>query len=170
MHIIIDGCDGCGKTTLTDKLAKQFSLDKIIMTRYGWKDFQSYYQKAALDNVVSDRSFISERVYSKLYNRQSSITKELYDALLSLYYKIPPQPWLFVILTASADTIMKRIEQRGVDTETRNEIMRKIELYLSIYEEFKTDNILYLDTTVMTEDDVFNKVKEFVYEYQRQHE
>lgn len=167
MHIIVDGCDGCGKTTLTDRLAKEYNLDKVIMTRYGWKEFQSYYQKASLENVVSDRSFISERVYSKLYNRKSSITQDLFDALVSLYYNISPEPWLFVILTANVDTVMNRIAQRGIDTETKEEVIRKIELYLSVYEDFKTDNILYLDTTNLTEDDVFNKVKEFINEHSK---
>ena len=164
MHIIIDGCDGCGKTTMTNRLVKEYSLDKVIMTKFGWKALESYTQKAFLDNVVSDRSFISEYVYSKVYGRESAITDEIFDRLVTLY-ETQPEPWFFVILNANADTIISRVEKRGIDNEVREEVEKKIRAYDEVAKKLlNLDNgrIMYIDTTDLSEVNVFHKIKEFI--------
>lgn len=164
MHIIIDGCDGCGKSTLVDKLVKEYNLDKVIMTKEGWKEKSSYIQKSSLDNVVSDRSFISEYVYSNVYKRQSKITDTVFDDLVSLY-TISTNPWLIIVLNASVDTILERVNKRGIDEESKAEVEKKVERYEKtgmLLQKLARKYVLYLDTTDLSEIDVFNKVKEFI--------
>lgn len=168
MHIIIDGCDGCGKTTLVDRLVKEYKLDKVVMTREGWKDVQSYEQKCLLDNVVSDRSFISEYVYSNVYSRESKINPQVFVDLFKKYTSSQINPWLIIILNGSVDTIMERVNKRGTDEEIRIEVENKVERYESVGKRLQLmDNkhVLYLDTTYLSELGVFNKVKGFIDDY-----
>lgn len=164
MHIIIDGCDGCGKTTMTNRLVKEYNLDKVIMTKYGWKAVKSYTEKAFLNNVVSDRSFISEYVYSKVYGRESEITDYVFDTLVALY-ATQEEPWIFVILNANVDVIMNRVEKRGIDNEVREEVEKKIEMYDKVAKKLlslKNGKVMYIDTSDLTEVNVFHKIKEFI--------
>lgn len=166
MRIAIDGCDGCGKTTLGDRLVKRFKLDKVTMTKEGWKDIESYTQKKDLDNIVSDRSFVSEYVYSRVYNRDSQITDVVFDLLCRLYFN-NDNPWLFFILTADVDTILDRVNKRGIDEEKKDEVARKRYVYdvaLRPYVDKYPTSIFVIDTTNKTEDEVFNEVCELIKE------
>ena len=164
MHIIIDGCDGCGKTTMTNRLVKEYNLDKVIMTKYGWKAVESYIEKAGLNNVVSDRSFISEYVYSQVYGRESEITNQVFDKLITLY-ESQKEPWIFVILNANVNVILNRVEKRGIDNEVKEEVEKKIEMYDNVAKKLlnlNNGNVMYIDTSDLSEIGVFHKIKEFI--------
>ena len=166
MRIIVDGCDGCGKSTLVDKLVKEYNLDKVVMTREGWKAKESYIQKSQLDNVVSDRSFISEYVYANVYDRQTEINHQVFVNLFTQYIS-QKDPWYFILLTADVDTILDRVNKRGIDIEQRREVEDKVERYSYTgkrLQDIDNEHVLYLNTTDLSEIDVFNKVKEFLNE------
>lgn len=166
MRIAIDGCDGCGKTTLVDKLVKRFKLDKVTMTKEGWKDIDSYLQKKDLNHIVSDRSFISEYVYSRVYDRDTQITEDVFNLFCRLYCD-NDNPWLFFILTADVDTIMSRVNKRGIDEEKKDEIARKRYCYdiamRNNLDKYPT-SIFVIDTSNKTEQEVFNEVCDLIKE------
>lgn len=166
MRIVIDGCDGCGKTTLVDKLVNRFGLDKVTMTKPGWKDIESYIQKKDLEQIVSDRSFISEFVYSRVYERDTQITPAVFELLCRLYCD-NDHPWLFFILTADVKTIMDRVNKRGTDTEVEYEIARKrytYEVSVKDYVDKYPTSFFIIDTTNKTETEVYNEVCELIKE------
>ena len=66
MRIIIEGCDGVGKSTLALSLAKKYKCDIIHMTAWSPKVLSSYINRLKNKNIILDRSFISEVVYSKI--------------------------------------------------------------------------------------------------------
>lgn len=73
--VIVDGCDGTGKTTLAQAICKKF--DGIYMhNTYRWKDKMPLYHTAALHRalklsktrlVVIDRLWMSEAIYAEVY-------------------------------------------------------------------------------------------------------
>lgn len=157
MKIIIDSADGCGKTTLIEKLMETYKTDIIRMTKPGCKLPLAYVQKATLDEIISDRSFISEYIYSSYYKRKSFITKEVFEKLLSIYRDF--HEWKIVLLCCDPDEIINRINTRGCDKE-KIEDMRAID---SMYRTIAlTYNIPIIDTTNLTQEEVFEKAKEII--------
>ena len=110
MRIIIDGPDGAGKTTLVKKLADHFGCDILVLTENGSKNFTDYLHKAGLNNIVSDRSFLSEIVYADVFERPSELTPAHQEALLQFYRA---NMWQIIILNASVSCLHERLNLRG---------------------------------------------------------
>lgn len=81
MKIILEGPDGAGKSTLAKKLAVKYNLDTGHMTRLDPMDYMFLSQTLRKENMVWDRHFISEIVYSITYNRECSLSKKQIDDL-----------------------------------------------------------------------------------------
>lgn len=89
--LIFEGHDRCGKTTIANKLAERFNT-QVFMTNsrecftsseapgnlsvfnyYLAKYVQDIYQRKELNKpIIIYRSFLSEMVYAKLFNRETS--------------------------------------------------------------------------------------------------
>ena len=68
MIVIIEGCDGTGKTTLAKKIAKKFKL-KYLHESAPPKPGYEYYAEKALtlpNNCVVDRFHLGECVYPRI--------------------------------------------------------------------------------------------------------
>lgn len=81
MRIILEGPDGGGKTTLANKLAKKYGLEIIHMTRRDSMKFKHLSVLLDKDDVIWDRQFISEYVYSNVFNRPKVLLEEDYKNL-----------------------------------------------------------------------------------------
>ena len=114
MRIIVEGPDGAGKSTLVRKLADHFKCDILAMTEKGSKEKRDYLDKATLDNIVSDRSFLSEMVYTQVFERENPISVQEYEALIKHYLS---HGWIFLILDASAKALTERLNLRGDEDE-----------------------------------------------------
>lgn len=153
MRIMIDGCDGTGKTTVAEKLANELGCNIIRLTYNGDRSIMAYHQLMSIDNVVHDRSFISEIIYPKYFNRSSRLEPncENYLQYLSEYIGIKS-----FILTASPETIQKRIRERGDD------YIKDIALFESINQDYldyaRKHNIPVIDTTDKTIDEIVKEV------------
>lgn len=75
MRILIDGADGSGKTTLAKKLADKYNLSYIDLRGKDPMTFEFNYNLLDKTNVVFDRSFLSDRLYSKFYGLPPRLTK-----------------------------------------------------------------------------------------------
>lgn len=115
MRIILEGCDGSGKSTLSEFLASKYACDIIHMTRWSDKSFDTYVKKLSLnDNIIFDRCFISEYVYSKIFNRKTEITDEKIELLLDLSTYLN---YNIYILTCNNDQLIKRLKERNNETD-----------------------------------------------------
>lgn len=114
VKIIIDGPDGAGKTTLVRKLADHFGCDILVMTEKGSKEFIDYVHKCQLNNIVSDRCFLSELVYSTVFQRHSKLKLSEYQKLLNHYLD---SGWQILILNASTACLSERLNLRGDEDE-----------------------------------------------------
>jgi len=93
MRIIVDGNDGVGKTNLAKKLQKDLSIKSYIHLSYNDPTSFNFYNELLKKNdVIFDRSFIDERIYSEILNRKCSLSFEiesvLFKTLSLLDYKV----------------------------------------------------------------------------------
>lgn len=113
MIIIFEGPDRCGKTTLAKKVAEHFSIPYFKSSKQGfcevdleqgnkhdWR-FMLDFLSQTNPNVVFDRSFISQYVYSRIF-REENVLKNFesldkyWDLIRSYYYSLINMPHLIV--------------------------------------------------------------------------
>ena len=110
MRIIVEGADGTGKTTLVKHLAERYNCDIINMTKWGSKVFGEYKKKLILNDIVSDRSFLSEIVYKQAFELQPNISFGEFDWLI---HNAKRNDWKFIILTGPIKLLKQRLIDRG---------------------------------------------------------
>lgn len=129
MRLIIEGCDGTGKSTLIEFLSDCYHCDIMRMTKNGSKEFNDYIDKHKLDNVIFDRCFISEHVYCSLFGKKPSFSEEELGYLIN---NAKERGFKFIILRSDAETIRKRLIKRGNEY---GEVLDNIDFILKRYEE-----------------------------------
>lgn len=110
MKIALDGCDGVGKSTVAEKLANKFGCNIVRLTNGGDRSLGAYHSLMTCDNVVHDRTFISEIIYPKYFGRESRLNAEIVPQLFQM---IESYDIKLFILTASNKTILERVGKRG---------------------------------------------------------
>lgn len=126
--IIVEGLDGCGKTTLITNFIKDGK--KLVIPN---NDFENFYYKYAnafdrtSTNSVMDRSFISVMVYGKILSNNTKISEQNYLKLLKLYAKNKSS---IIYLYAPQELLLER---RKDDV---NDKLVLLHLYKSLLEEF----------------------------------
>lgn len=153
MRVILDGCDGTGKTTIAERLANRYGCNVIRLTYAGDRSVKAYYQMMSVDNVVHDRSFISEIIYPKYFGRISRLEPNCEGYLHNLIEHFSIRPF---ILTASSETIKKRIMTRG------DEYIKDIDRFAAINQDYleyaREHNIYVIDTTNKTIDEIIKEI------------
>ena len=76
MPIIIEGPDGAGKSTLAKSLADRLDMNILKMTANGGQSPREYMQKLECDGVIIDRCWVSEQMYSDLFEREPRISED----------------------------------------------------------------------------------------------
>lgn len=151
MNIIIEGCDGVGKSTLVEKLKKHYKVDSIRLSYKDPKDYNFYSRILDKTDCIFDRSFLSELVYSPVFGRECQLTE---DEVSSLY--LQAQKMKIFILNTDTDEIYRRLYRRG---DEHYEIMKNIEnIQQRFIELSETFNIEVIDTSKMTLQDVIERV------------
>jgi hypothetical protein len=110
--IVLDGCDGTGKTTLAEELREQFgyAITHSGRTPDGIDLAGRYRQLLAMPGrLVLDRSFISELVYGPLLHGRSRITQQ---AAVSLAQDVAQRGGTLVHLTGAPEAIAARLRAR----------------------------------------------------------
>ena len=110
MPIIIEGVDGAGKSTLAKSLAGALDMNILKMTANGGQSVPEYLQKLACDGVIIDRCWVSEQIYSDLFDREPRIDNDDAEALTELcgLVGIP-----IIVLLPPLHTVIHRLNERG---------------------------------------------------------
>ena len=152
MKIYLDGVDGAGKSTLANYLSQYFKIDKFCLTKDSEKSIDRYLEVRSIDNVVYDRTFLSEVVYPEIFNRKPWMSESDIKMLLDIYKKD-----IFIILTADIEDIRQRIFKRGDEFE---EVIRQLELINNSYLEIaKKYDLLLINTSITSFKDVVDMIE-----------
>lgn len=150
MRYILDGCDGTGKTTKANLLAKEYKCDILHLTSWSDKRYGSYIRRLnCFDDVIFDRSFISEYVYSKVFDRYSEIDDH---ALESLIWSAKKLDYHIIIFTCDPSEIRDRLHIRNDECD---DIINNIEKLNSLYVDVaKKYNLTVFDTSVRRKNEI----------------
>jgi thymidylate kinase len=163
-HIIIDGPDGCSKTTMCKKLSKLTGYPIIKM-----KKTKSFFKKLSVEDAsfiffttisqipsnypcIFDRGFMSSLVYAKIYNRKDNLD---YINKIEKTMKFIP-----IILTATNEELFKRRpNDKVISNKIRYEIKKE-------YDRLALEKKYHLiDTTHNTRSEVLNKILKTIKQY-----
>lgn len=154
MVVMLDGCDGTGKTTISEKLANKLGCNIIRLTNGGDRSLIAYRELYSCENVVHDRTFLSEVIYPKYFNRDSRLAKNDEIALFNLI-RARFENNMF-ILTASDEAIRERIGKRG------DEFISDINLFKQINADYiklaKKEGYCIIDTTDKSIDAIVEEI------------
>jgi len=132
--IILEGCDGVGKTTLANLLIHRgykslhFDYDPSLSIK---EKYQRILSKDYGDNIVLDRSFISEMVYGPLKRGYSRLSEKDFAELLEMLDK---RGGRVVLLDAAPEIIYNRIQKRG-DADDKNMDLNQISEIRNLYKQ-----------------------------------
>lgn len=110
MPIIIEGPDGAGKSTLAKSLAGALDMNILKMTANGGQSVPEYLQKLACDGVIIDRCWVSEQVYSDLFDREPRIDNDDAEALTEF---CGLAGILIIVLLPPLHVVISRLNERG---------------------------------------------------------
>lgn len=134
MLVVLEGCDGAGKSTLAEFLAKLLNADIIHCTAETPNDYGFFYniiEAAKTRNIIADRFCYGQFVYQEKDERElsESALRMLETYMLEANGKV-------ILVTAPEDVILARLASRG---ETTNMPVKDI---LSRFEKVMSKSIL----------------------------
>lgn len=142
MPIIIEGPDCAGKSTLAEKLANALDMNILKMTANGGQSVPEYLQKLACDGVIIDRCWVSEQIYSDLFEREQRIDHDDAEALTEFcgLVGIP-----IIVLLPPLHVVIHRLYERG--DEYADVICPNITKIYTRYQEWADthDNVIVLE-------------------------
>lgn len=180
--IALEGIDGAGKTTISQKLAEEIDGIYIqtppsdykairdffeiplrpIISRFFfyigslWESWEEIQLAAKTKPVIIDRYILSTKIYHKAL---ASEKREHIDAILSVFEDItPPEPNLNIYLNCSSKVSMLRLKRRKqVSFDTNIEHNRSLQL--KIAEMFLEEDVCIVDTNNCSIEEVVEKCK-----------
>lgn len=154
MKIILEGCDGTGKTTLAKILAEKYWLDICHCTQHDAADYDFYRQTLRKENIVWDRHTIGELIYPAIFGRKQQIGTE--DARLVMHYA-KEEGVKVLVLTCDPEILEARLIGRGTEDfriiKNCEEIDKQFRFYAEQY------HLPVIDTTKMTLREIFNLIE-----------
>lgn len=131
--IVVEGCDGTGKSTLATLLSSQYGYSVVRTGRLGDGTDLAERYRTVLDqpgNLVLDRSFITELVYGPLRNGASRLTA---DQAAQLAFALADRGGVFVHLTAHPKALAWRLRTRDGHSPTLDWIRSVMRGYRNVF-------------------------------------
>lgn len=155
MKIILEGCDGAGKTTLAKILADKYGLDVCHCTQHDAADYDFYRQTLRKENVVWDRHTLGELIYPRIFRRTQQVGTE--DVRLIMHYA-KQEDVKVLVLTADISTLRARLNDRQVPENPTivanlGHINNMFKFYAEQY------HLPVIDTSQMTLQQIFDLVE-----------
>jgi thymidylate kinase len=148
--VVIDGCDGTGKTTLADSLAAQgFTVVHFGPTPSG-VDLADRYRTVLAQHgrLALDRCFLSELVYGPLFRSRSRIS---WSTVLELATAVAARRGVFVHLTGSTDTVRSRLIARDTVAPSAATIGAILHAYREVFTRLaEHTSVIHLDINTTT--------------------
>jgi len=171
VRVIVEGCDGVGKSTLIYKLSKFFNEMPVgkgssfeQSTTNNETLFKGFMDKANARHIIWDRYIHSNLVYADLYDDFAIInreqTKQIEDKI-RYNSKV-------IYLHGSPELIKQRLLERGDEYVDQEKVEAILEKYETVIDNSSLD-VFKIDVTGKDEEQVFNEVLKKVFNYERNH-
>lgn len=151
MRVIIEGPDGCGKSTLADYLVEKYGLTAIHSTADTPNDLQYHIDLLSNDNVVLDRANLGEIVFPILHHRDFKMSFE--DQEKFMQYCNEHDVIYIVFYDSTFEVLKDRLFSRG-DNEwvlKHAEIMNYMFMELALRYSEQYDNVFALDISKVSD-------------------
>jgi deoxyguanosine kinase len=173
-YIVVDGPIGVGKTSLSRKLADRLGAELMLESPADNPFLERFYADPQRHALATQLNFLFQRAdqvkqlaQQNLFSRgvvcDFLLDKDpLFAALnlsqdeLSLYHKIygflrpqSPRPDLVIALQASVDTLVDRVQQRGIRYEQRIAplyLARLSDAYAQFFHSYEAAPVLFVNT------------------------
>lgn len=149
MKIIIEGNDGVGKTTLAKRLQGDLNIKSYIhLSGKDPRDFRFYSTLLEKEDVIFDRSFIDEPIYSFVLGRECKLNTIQLDTL----HKQVKANNIIVIICNRSDKLY--------DTDEENRIIAASKIIDDYFlSTAKNHDYIYYDTENDSYDELLAKLK-----------
>lgn len=161
MNIIVEGVDGVGKDTFINNLSSLTGREVIRGSSFEISEggAQEMFKKSKnilteKDDAIINRFFYSNIVYGSIFN-YPMMTKKQYKELNELVSRNA----IVYYLTAETDVVMSRIEKRGDDMITKDDIKNIQDCYLEMWKDFTPKTLVVIDCN----DDSLLDIKSAIY-------
>ena len=132
MIIIVEGPDLAGKTTLINQLNIKGEYDVVHFDAPD-DDFDykaDYLNVLDKENVILDRYFFSEIVYSKVFERQCRLSAETMEKIKE---KLKNKPHTLIYINPGIETLKRRYRERGDELITESQIEKIVKEYENLF-------------------------------------
>lgn len=158
MKVVIEGCDGTGKTTLARRLAEYYGVDLCHVTNRDSNTFDFYRELIGKEDIIWDRNVIGEMIYPKVFNRKGNLDYIDFDYLINRSREAGTK---YIILTASDDVIKNRLNTRG---EPHKCVIDNIKFINGTFKNIAARYELPVIDTIDSPDEVFDKAIKIIEE------
>ena len=147
--ILLEGCDGAGKSTMAKLLQKLTGYEIVSGSNFELAEkgadymFEFLRELSNRQNIIVDRSWLSNYIYARLYDK-NSMTDAQFEELTRMF----DEKSIMIVLTASLDVLVDRINKRGDDYIKTDEIQPILENYLklSLQPKYITTTNVFMNT------------------------
>lgn len=168
LHIICEGLDRCGKSTLTDKLIKYYKLPFLKLHFYAppFKDIKqnvdfevklySDMLKAfnSFEYVISDRSHLGSLVYSPMYRSNDGAHTMFIEKNL-------PENTFLITLIDDVQNLLNRDDGLSFTIDAKQK-QKEIDLFKEAHNSSSITNKLIINIKDKDAEAVFKEVTEFI--------
>ena len=153
MRLVVDGCDGVGKTTIAKMLCSNYGLDYAHCTNRDPTDWNFYSNIIRKDDILWDRHCVSELVYPRFFGREQLMSFQQVELLVA------GSGAKFIIFSCPDDVLYDRLMRRG------EEHVEVLDNFISINRMFcelgDRLGIPVVDTSSTGIDEIFSLVEGF---------
>jgi len=130
--IIIEGPDLAGKSTLVKQLNINNDFEVVHFDKPvpNFDFHESYLNVLDKENVILDRYFFSEIVYSKIFGRQCKVSKETVQQIKE---KLKNKPHQLIFVNPGIDTLKRRYRERGDEIISESQIEKIVQEYENLF-------------------------------------
>jgi thymidylate kinase len=131
--IVIEGCDGTGKSTLAEHLATEHGFTVIHSPRTpDHVDLAGRYRRILAEPglLALDRAFVSELVYGPLYRGR---TRMSWEDTFDLAESVKNRAGVFLHLTGTPGAVAARLAARDGHTPELSELTALIDAYRRVF-------------------------------------
>ena len=143
IKVILEGPDGVGKTTLASAWSKILNVELKEYNDKNSDGFEFWFDEIHRQrhiNTIWSRSFLSERLYASIYNREPRLTEIAEESMMQNAKQFGYT--IVVLMPKDVNVMKRRLLIRGDDREVLDKIDEIIEGYRALIKKYNLKEVL----------------------------